>query len=281
MTLSALLFSLLSLLPLPSSLLPLPSDSVRVEQLLREPPRTRAAGPLMTHFARQLLGLPYVAQTLEAGDTERLVVNLRQLDCTTYVETVLALTLCARDGERTYGQYCRRLAAIRYAEGRVDYRYRLHYFSSWILWGEQQGRVSEVQQTAAPFTRVQQVTVNYMSAHTDRYPMLVRHPEWVPAIIAREKEVTGLRRRYIPKSEIRNTQAMRRAVHDGDILAITTSKAGLDIAHVGIAVWHRDGLHLINASQIHGRTVEESMTLRQYMKRHPSQTGIRVIRIKN
>ena len=35
------------------------------------------------------------------------------------------------------------------------------------------------------------------------------------------------------------------------LLAITTSKKGLDIAHLGFAVWRKDGLHLLNASQLH------------------------------
>ena len=73
---------------------------------------------------------------------------------------------------------------------------------------------------------------------------------------------------------------LRSAIHDGDIIAITTSKAGLDTSHIGIAVWHKDGLHMLNASQIHKKVVEEPMTLYQYMQKHPSQTGIRIVRVK-
>jgi hypothetical protein len=72
---------------------------------------------------------------------------------------------------------------------------------------------------------------------------------------------------------------MRKAVRDGDIIAITCQKPGLDIAHLGFAVWRSDGLHLLNASQLHKRVVEEPMTLGQYLAKHPSHTGIRIIRI--
>jgi hypothetical protein len=72
---------------------------------------------------------------------------------------------------------------------------------------------------------------------------------------------------------------MRKTVHDGDILAITCSKPGLEIAHLGFAVWRKDGLHLLNASQLHKKVVEEPMTLYRYLKKHRSHTGIRVIRI--
>ena len=48
-------------------------------------------------LAQSLLGLPYVSGTLEVNDEERLVVNLSQLDCTTFVENVLALSQCVKD----------------------------------------------------------------------------------------------------------------------------------------------------------------------------------------
>ena len=59
------------------------------------------------------------------------------------------------------------------------------------------------------------------------------------------------------------------------------NKAGLDIAHLGFAVWRADGLHLLNASQLHKKVVEEPMTLYRYMQQHPTFTGIRVVRICN
>ena len=38
-------------------------------------------------------------------------------------------------------------------------------------------------------------------------------------------------------------------------------------------------MHLLNASQLHKKVVEEPMTLGQYLSKHPSHTGIRIIRI--
>jgi hypothetical protein len=46
-------------------------------------------------------------------------------------------------------------------------------------------------------------------------------------------------------------------------------------------VWRRDGLHLLNASQLHHRVVEEPMTLDKYLKKHPTHTGIRIIRLND
>ena len=68
-------------------------------------------------------------------------------------------------------------------------------------------------------------------------------------------------------------------IHDGDILAIVTSKKGLDVSHLGFAVWSEDGkLHMLHASSLHGKVLLESITLYEYLKRQSSCMGVRVIR---
>lgn len=233
-------------------------------------------------FARKFLGVPYVAHTLEQKGEEKLVVNLTQLDCTTLVETVTALTLCAESGKTTYEDYKKILTTLRYRNGKLDgYTSRLHYFTDWIVDNTKLGLVEERQKPNPPFTAVQKIKVNYMSTHPSSYSALKAHPEWVSTIAKTENAINGKTFRYIPKSQVANTKAMRTAVKDGDIIAITCNKKGLDIAHLGFAVWKKDGLHLLNASSIHHKVVEEPMTLRQYLKKHPSHTGIRIIKVKN
>lgn len=235
-------------------------------------------------FARQFLGLPYVAHTLEihAKGQERLVVNTREMDCTTLVENVLALTLCAKNNERSFNDFRKYLRQLRYRQGVINgYPSRLHYFTDWIEDNTKMGFVHEIQQDKSPFSALQIVNVGYMSNHPQSYEALKAHPEFINIITAQEKKLNGRRYRYIPKNMVKNTKLMRKIVHDGDIIAITCSKPGLDIAHLGFAVWHRDGLHLLNASQIHHRVVEEPMTLDRYLKKHPKHTGIRIIRLNN
>ena len=92
--------------------------------------------------------------------------------------------------------------------------------------------------------------------------------------------MNGKRYRYVPKGKIANTAVFRNAIHDGDIIAIITNKKGLDTTHIGIASWHEDGLHLLNASSIHKKVIDEPMTLYTYMHKHPVQIGIRVCRVQ-
>jgi hypothetical protein len=251
------------------------ADSIRIVKLLR-------SGQTSTlYFARQFLGIPYVAHTLEVNDEEQLVVNTRQLDCTTLVETVTALTLCAQNGETTFADYTKRLRQLRYRGGIIEnYPSRLHYFSDWITDKERMGIVEEIQSPVPPFSGVQKLNINFMSRYPQSYKALKAHPEHIDVIRQQEHKLTGLTFRFIPKQKVYNTALLRKTVHDGDIIAITCSKPGLDIAHLGFAVWKKDGLHLLNASQLHKKVVEEPMTLRKYLSKHASHTGIRIIRVK-
>ena len=45
------------------------------------------------NIGKRFLGVPYVPHTLDQNPTEQLVVTTREFDCTTYLETVLALSL--------------------------------------------------------------------------------------------------------------------------------------------------------------------------------------------
>ena len=252
------------------------ADSLKICQLLRQANRETS----VLWLARQFLGVPYVAHTLEVNDDERLVVNTRQLDCTTLVETVAALKLCTQAGKHGFADYLNALRQLRYRQGRMaGYPSRLHYFTDWIRDKVAMQLVTDIQQPNPPFSAVQAVKVNFMSTHPQKYQALREHPEFVGAISKMEREVSGAKYRFIPKKSVGNKKFLRKAINDGDIIAITCNKKGLDIAHLGFAVWKKDGLHLLNASQLHKKVVLEPMTLYKYLQKHSSHTGIRIIRI--
>ena len=253
------------------------ADSIKICQLLQE--ASRHASPLW--FARQFLGVPYVAHTLEVNDKEQLVVNTRGLDCTTLVETVTALTLCVERGQRSWDDYLNMLRSLRYRDGVLNgYPSRLHYFSDWIVNKEAMGYVTEVQEPNPPFTAEQVLDINFMSQHPQMYVSLTAHPEQTDMIRQQEEKLTGKAFRYIPKSALLNTRLLRSVIKDGDIIAITCNKKGLDIAHLGFAMWKNDGLHFLHASYLRKKVVEEPQTLYRYLQKQPSHTGIRIVRLK-
>lgn len=258
------------------------SDSARVVSLL-EQGKKEATAPLHLWYAQQFIGTPYVGQTLEVNPMEQLVVNLRQLDCTTYVETAIALALTQQQGSTRYEDYCLNLTKIRYRNGLLDgYPSRNHYFTQWIDSNERLGIVEE-KDIPSKISVKQVINLHYMSQHPNLYPMLRGDTAAQTIIRQYEKEDEGRTVNYIPRRQLNQGQATTLGiVKDGDILAIVTRKDGLDTSHIGFALWGKDNrLHLLNASQIHKKVVLEPMSLYEYMGKHPSQLGIRVIEVKD
>ena len=257
------------------------SDSLKVVSLLKEAAKlNKKPQSWMLWFGDKLKGIPYVGGTLDRTEDEELIVNLRELDCTTFVEQVLALSECAGKGYTTFNDFVQQLLHVRYIGGKAEYTKRQHYFTVWINDNAKEGLVEDIQEPNPPFTSVQKIKIDYMTTHQSSYKMLKAHPEWSEGISELENSVNGKSYRFIPKESIVNTKLMRSTVHDGDIIAIITNKKGLDTTHIGIAVWHKDGLHLINASSIHKKVIDEPMLLRTYMRKHPVQIGIRIARPK-
>ena len=95
-------------------------DSIRVVQLLQEGRIQPSDKNLVLYYAHQFLGIPYVGHTLEVNKREELVVNLRELDCTTFVETATALALTTMHGGTTWQDYLQWLQTIRYNNGKLD-----------------------------------------------------------------------------------------------------------------------------------------------------------------
>lgn len=217
---------------------------------------------------------------MEINKKEKLVINLRQLDCTTYVENVVALTMCVKQKKYTFKNFCDNLKKIRYRKGgEPHYTSRLHYFTDWIEDNTAKGLCKEIQTPNPPFTKLQKINVYYMSKNPNKYKMLKENPQYIDAIKKTEQNINKKSYRYIPKSEVKNNNLTRNTIKDGDIIATTTSLNGLDIQHLGFAVWHKDGLHMLNASSLHHKVVEEPMTLYNYLQKQKTMTGIRIVRL--
>ena len=267
-------------------------DSLKVAKLLSQgaKQRVKAKKELMTYYGNQLKGVPYVPATLEVNKREQLVVNMRQMDCTTFVETVLALAMTAAQGSQRWEDYCKNLTKIRYENGVMkEYPSRNHYFIWWVESNGKQGIVNKVQGDKVQGTKdkgqgttlfkAQNIHIDWMTKHSDSYPMLKGNKQFISEIAAHEKKTDGKVMMYIPRANLGLSQKKMKWVENGDILAICTKKKGLDTTHIGIAEWGSDGkLHLLNASQIHKKVVLESMSLQQYMTKHPSQLGVWVIK---
>lgn len=255
-------------------------DSSRIVKMLHEGRNMGKNENDVLFFARKFLGQPYVAYTLDQELNERLVVNVEGVDCTTYVEYVMALVICHRNHQTTFEDFCQVLAKVRYTDSKVSYTTRQHYFTYWISDNISEALVENVNLPAAPLSKQRKPQVDYMTKHVASYKMLNAHKEWLPDIKKMEQTVNNTSFNFIPKEQLKDSGKYRKYISDGDIIGIVTNKAGLDISHVGFAVWHKGQLHLMNASSLHKKVVDEPMTLYQYLQKQTSSAGIRVVRIK-
>ena len=256
-----------------------PEDSALVVQLLQKAKAERGDEPRMMYFGKKFLGLPYVAHTLENGDREHLIVNLHGLDCTTFVETVAALSLCDSYDQRSFKDYCQWLGTLRYRHGKMtDYTSRLHYFTWWGEDNESLGLVCQVYDPEV-FVETQTIDINYMTTFPQYYKHLKGNPSFIKKIREHELKSKGKRFRYIPKRLLNMPQTSALGViHDGDIISMLTSKKGLDTQHIGIAFWQDGVLHLMHASSLYKKVVMDSTPFYDYEMKQPSHIGIRVYR---
>jgi hypothetical protein len=228
---------------------------------------------LLIQIGKTFLGTPYVGQTLENGEEERLVVNLRELDCTTFAENCLALALTVKSWNANFEQFTKELEKIRYRQGkRNGYLSRLHYFSDWIFDNTQKGLISE---PASGFGSPFDVNVNFMSSHPDRYPVLKDHPDLVPLLAVRENTISERDYFFLKKEDIRSNEDQ---LHEGDIVGLTSTVPGLDVTHVGILVRQNGRVHLLHASSLLKKVVISEEPLSDMLMNKKSWTGIMIAR---
>ena len=231
----------------------------------------------MVAVARSFLGTPYVSGTLnQNGDEEQVTVNLRELDCWTFMENSLAIALAsgaARPAFDSLGQYVQQL---RYWGGQVDgYASRIHYFSGWMLQAEKLGYLHNLTQEfgGVPYPK----KIGYMTARPNKYPQL-RQKEACQKLRQVEERLSQHQWYFIPQNRVAR---MEHLLLDGDIIALTSWKKDLDIAHQGFAIRKNGSVYLLHASSLHKRVVVSAQPLVQYLLSQKGQTGIMVARMKN
>jgi len=232
-------------------------------------------GDLIIEVGKLFLQTPYVGGTLDNSAEEKLVINLHQLDCTTYLENVWALSKLSASSEINIDQFSNELELIRYRNGNLnDYSSRLHYFTDWIFDNEGKGLILDVTKNIGgePY----QKTINFMSSHTSSYPAMVKDSSLIETIIQTEKTINERKHYYIPESKI---QQIENQIKDGDLIAITTKIKGLDVSHTGIAIHLNDRLYLMHASSKAKKVVISDIPLAEMIQKNRLQSGIMVSRV--
>ncbi len=253
-------------------------DSIIFEQIMETAKESRwdtlSKEQLILNVATFFLGTEYKAGTLENKDEEVLVVNLRSLDCTTYVENVIAISQIIAGKNFSFDEYLDRLTLLRYREGKINrFPSRLHYFSDWLYENARKYLIEIIRFPAIDLLMDKEI--NFMSEHTGSYEKL-SDPDFAKEIKKQEVNINKRDLYYIPEVQI---SLAGREIKSGDLIAITTSIEVLDIMHTGIAIKIEGTIHLIHASSVSGKVIISDESLHTQVNNNNLMTGIIVARI--
>lgn len=257
------------------------ADTARLDSMLEAwclQPREKNPGQTIDRIGSSFIGTPYVGHTLE-GEEESLTINIDELDCTTFVETVMALAKTVRENRRSWRDFARNLESIRYRNGELNgYPSRLHYIAEWIIDNRHRGNIVEATES---FPRTADVTktISFMSDNRNRYPSLADSATF-EAIKSVENKLILHRYPYI-KTPALGAKETKAAFRTGDIVALTTSLKNLDVTHMGIVVIRNSTPYLLHASSSLGKVTITEVPLDKFMERNRSLTGLRVMRLRD
>ncbi|MBR0493383.1 MAG: DUF1460 domain-containing protein [Muribaculaceae bacterium] len=253
-------------------------DTVLINQLLMKGYESGLsdANALIEFYARQLLGTPYVAHTLE-GDQEMLTINIHELDCLTFIETLYSLTRATLNRRYSWRDFAANVENIRYRGGEMgDYSSRIHYISEWIIDNHIRGNLVEITPDL-PHVDYMIKNIDYMTHHTDSYRQLKNDSVMVEKI--RRYELRRHRFPYVKRSWL-NDKAVKAALRSGDFVSLVTKTEGLDVSHNGIIIVDDKGdPYLLDASMSGGKVMLEGKPLFKYLERSKTNIGIRVFRM--
>jgi hypothetical protein len=224
--------------------------------------------------AELFLETPYVAGTLDKDSVEKLVINLQGFDCVTFVENVVALSLTIKSGALSNPDFVQYLLQFRYRNSKLNgYASRLHYFSEWLTDNQQKGLLSLVSDSLGDEGLDTQVDIISRNWSENKFAV---DTKLLTQIKEAETRIAKFKLKYITREKL---ETVENQIQDGDIIAITTSINGLDVAHTGIAIHVNEQLHLCHASSALGKVVISDVPLSEYLQAKKSFIGVLVARL--
>ena len=116
-----------------------------------------------------------------------------------------------------------------------------------------------------------------MTNHSNLYPALAESAVW-EKVREQENLINSREYSYIPKTGIQKAEPM---LHNGDIVAFTSSVEGLDVNHMGIISRIGSRAYLIHASLTGKKVIMSSVPLAEYVASVPKHTGMIVARLND
>ena len=238
-------------------------------------------GDYLEAHAPRFEGVRYGAGGAGCGEYQTLI-NVKQMDCVTFVENMLALATTSRElhaqwrtadtahfsDDYLLARFVHHLNAIRYYQGtNCGWESRIHYFTDALRQlADNQLALDVGQFLGEAYTK----RISYLSDHKRAFPGI---DDW-EALGSLESELSSAQRFFVPLSEIYRYEQFAQT---GDIVALATDVQGLDVSHVGFMHVENGELYMTHASS-KNRKVELKVNFCDYMGRRTTITGLVVYR---
>ncbi|HIJ60697.1 MAG TPA: DUF1460 domain-containing protein [Nitrospirae bacterium] len=199
------------------------------------------------------ISTPYKGNTLIGSKDvkEILVINLKEVDCFTYIDYVQAMSM-----SKSFDDLKEKLRAIRYKDAEVDFFKRRHFFTDWAY--SKPSFVTDVTSLIGmESTKKKEKLLNLKKES-------ILYLEGLPLI---KRTIY-----YIPSERV--NKSIINSLNTGDFIGIYSHEKGLDVSHVGIFIKKDDGKTLFrHASSFKKKVVEQDFL--RYISKTP---GIVVLR---
>ncbi|MCI4624911.1 MAG: DUF1460 domain-containing protein [Candidatus Magnetoovum sp. WYHC-5] len=200
-----------------------------IDTLLSEASTITDIGEKIDFLSSKLLNTSYVNPTLigDKDTKERLVINLNEMDCFTFIDYIEAMRI-----SKSYVEFKKNLISLRYKDDTVEFLKRNHFFTDWALFNKE--HVHDITKDIGQDNiKTVQKTLNVKangSLYLQGFPITNRHITYIPA-----KSVT---------------KEMTDKLQTGDYMGVYSPEKGLDVSHVGIIIRKNEKIYFRNASSL-------------------------------
>lgn len=206
-------------------------------------------------ITQSLIGTPYNKHTLNQSQStlETLVVNLKAMDCMTFIEYTEAFKR-----SESYDQFMTNLANIRYIDQKISFNNRRHFFSDWTQ--EPNPIAWDITQQISPHTVTVNKTLN-LNNQGERF---------IAGVSVKNRAINYIPVRFVDDNVINHLKT-------GDYIGIYSKNRGLDVSHVGIIIKQGDKTLFRNASSLKGSLKVSDTELKHYLT---GKQGVLIFRAK-
>jgi cell wall-associated NlpC family hydrolase len=222
-------------------------NNTKLTKLISDSKSKKTTQSKIEFISSKFLGTSYVANTLTPfSENEKLVLNLKGLDCFTFIDYIEAIR-----ASKDVGQIKDNLKKIRYKNADVSYLNRNHFFSDWLT--NNKNIVKDVTKDIGK-EKALSVTkkINQKSDGTN----------FIAGLAVVDREIV-----YIPSAEV--SSDILKNIKSGDYIGMYANTEGLDVTHVGVFIRNSKGTFFRHASNKKGVNKVIDSNFLEYIKSKP------------